>query len=547
MSSQISRSFDPYHRWLGIPRKDQPANHYRLLGIEIFEDDPAVIESAADRQMAHVRSFQTGPRDPLSQQILNELSTARICLLAPEKKTAYDRQLNIELTAKDTTAQPANSVVSTDAVPSQKLSPMTPLVPRQQAGRPSFPESAVSPASTMQPAVAVQSQKPRLKRRAGRAWWKQPGFQAATVVLMLLCTAFLILRLATDTGELVIEVSEPNVEVIVSRNGKIVESIKMDQQRKTITIHCGSYGIELKGTGIDSLEVDARRITVRRGEKVVVRITRQHDSAAGKQSLAADAADVPSISRPVERPKDGEQPQDDTHVAELPERANSAAEPSVGAGPYALQFDGRHYVELAETKEVASWNNSFTAEIWVRWRKNDSTHLLMGTLVRPPSIRDYGGWSLGARSNNKSHVMLPTVHLGGSISNFSLSDAKWHHVAFVHDKNGGATTYVDGRWVAGGRSDYHDKQLANFCLGVPRNADLKANFHGAIRAFRLSSLARYQDAFNVPQEYDFTTDANTIVLLDFSRTQGQRIEDLSGNGRHREFVGAQWISAANAK
>ncbi len=25
--------FDPYYRWLSIPREEQPADHYRLLGI----------------------------------------------------------------------------------------------------------------------------------------------------------------------------------------------------------------------------------------------------------------------------------------------------------------------------------------------------------------------------------------------------------------------------------------------------------------------------------------------------------------------------------
>ena len=40
--------FDPYHRWLAIPPKDQPPNHYRLLGVELFEADPDVIENAAD-------------------------------------------------------------------------------------------------------------------------------------------------------------------------------------------------------------------------------------------------------------------------------------------------------------------------------------------------------------------------------------------------------------------------------------------------------------------------------------------------------------------
>ena len=56
----MTQDFDPYHVWLGIPTDQQPANHYRLLGIETFEDDPDVIASAADKQMAHLRTFQAG-------------------------------------------------------------------------------------------------------------------------------------------------------------------------------------------------------------------------------------------------------------------------------------------------------------------------------------------------------------------------------------------------------------------------------------------------------------------------------------------------------
>ena len=33
----MAAAFDPYHRWLGISRNDQPPNHYRLLGLEMFE------------------------------------------------------------------------------------------------------------------------------------------------------------------------------------------------------------------------------------------------------------------------------------------------------------------------------------------------------------------------------------------------------------------------------------------------------------------------------------------------------------------------------
>ncbi len=86
----MSDSFDPYHRWLGIPSEDQPPNHYRLLGIDLFEDQPEVIEYAASRQMAHLRTFQVGPHAALSQRLINEVAAAKRCLLKAEKKAAYD-------------------------------------------------------------------------------------------------------------------------------------------------------------------------------------------------------------------------------------------------------------------------------------------------------------------------------------------------------------------------------------------------------------------------------------------------------------------------
>ncbi len=89
--------FDPYYVWLGIPPKNQPPDHYRLLGIEAFEPDLRVIESAADRQMAHVKTFQTGKNGADSQRVLNHLSQARQCLLNPQQKAAYDANLRHQM------------------------------------------------------------------------------------------------------------------------------------------------------------------------------------------------------------------------------------------------------------------------------------------------------------------------------------------------------------------------------------------------------------------------------------------------------------------
>ena len=89
--------FDPYHVWLGIPAQEQPAHHYRLLGIALFEGQADVIATAADRQMGHLRTFQSAQHSPLSQRLLNEVATAKICLLNSAKKAAYDEQLRRRL------------------------------------------------------------------------------------------------------------------------------------------------------------------------------------------------------------------------------------------------------------------------------------------------------------------------------------------------------------------------------------------------------------------------------------------------------------------
>lgn len=90
--------FDPYHKWLGILQKDQPPNHYRLLSVELFESDLDVIEGAADRLMGFVRQYQSGEHAEVAAKILNEIATARLCLLKPQSKSAYDAKLREQLT-----------------------------------------------------------------------------------------------------------------------------------------------------------------------------------------------------------------------------------------------------------------------------------------------------------------------------------------------------------------------------------------------------------------------------------------------------------------
>ena len=89
----MNDTFDPYYKWLGIKPKDQPPNHYRLLGVELFESDADVIDNAADQRMRHMRSLQAGANAEASQRILNEVAVARVCLTDPIKRAEYDRWL----------------------------------------------------------------------------------------------------------------------------------------------------------------------------------------------------------------------------------------------------------------------------------------------------------------------------------------------------------------------------------------------------------------------------------------------------------------------
>ncbi|MDA1017679.1 MAG: malectin domain-containing carbohydrate-binding protein [Planctomycetota bacterium] len=113
----MAEEFDPYYIWLGIPPKDQPPNHYRLLGIEQFEHHADVIDAAANRQTSYLQDMASGPHRKSSQSLLNEIAGARRCLLDAKRRAKYDAKL-AEVGANDAAPavdQKADSASVTDA------------------------------------------------------------------------------------------------------------------------------------------------------------------------------------------------------------------------------------------------------------------------------------------------------------------------------------------------------------------------------------------------------------------------------------------------
>lgn len=120
----MNELFDAYQQWLDIPPEEQPADHYRLLGLQRFENDPDAIAAAADDRMATIRTYHLGARADHSQRILNELATAKTCLLDNELRAAYDATLR---TNPDVVPPP----LPTEIVPPSQQPTPPPISPRE--------------------------------------------------------------------------------------------------------------------------------------------------------------------------------------------------------------------------------------------------------------------------------------------------------------------------------------------------------------------------------------------------------------------------------
>lgn len=86
----MSTDFDVYKDWLGIPEGPRPPDHYALLRVVQFEDETDRIRGNYKKLNAHVRKYATGQYSIRSQELLNELAKAMLCLTDLERKREYD-------------------------------------------------------------------------------------------------------------------------------------------------------------------------------------------------------------------------------------------------------------------------------------------------------------------------------------------------------------------------------------------------------------------------------------------------------------------------
>lgn len=89
----MTKTLDVYRDWLKITETARPLNHYQLLRLKQFEDNTAKVREHYRAMNAHVRKFAAGEFAQQSQDLLNELARAMLCLTDKQRKAEYDTTL----------------------------------------------------------------------------------------------------------------------------------------------------------------------------------------------------------------------------------------------------------------------------------------------------------------------------------------------------------------------------------------------------------------------------------------------------------------------
>ena len=182
----MSTEFDPYQQWLGIADSKARPNHYRLLGLRIFEDQPDAISAAAARLGGQVMSHLTGEHLSAAQRMLVEIETARRALLDPQAKAAYDTALRAEYAAPNdlSASSPGSAAASSDSVIMDADSLLPPMSMPAPAATPQSFSAAPPPPPQLAaplPPSAYSSAPPPPPPSYSTGGYPASGYQSPTV------------------------------------------------------------------------------------------------------------------------------------------------------------------------------------------------------------------------------------------------------------------------------------------------------------------------------------------------------------------------------
>jgi hypothetical protein len=216
-----------------------------------------------------------------------------------------------------------------------------------------------------------------------------------------------------------------------------------------------------------------------------------------------------------------------------------AQEPEQTQGEYyGLKFDGRDsYVTLPHIN-FTEWN-AFTIEAWVKdWtgriccegKQGDPENSIW---ISIRAKQHSAGWESDNGTNYSTRLDPNSVE-------------GWDHVAMVFTGTE-QVIYLNGKEVHRQHAPKPGPFVADrkFFLGAQEKWDDAQTKpaglfgQGVMRMFRISSVARYDKEFEPPKSLE--PDADTALLLDFSKPDQTTLADVSKHKRNGTIHDAKWV------
>ena len=241
------------------------------LGCVLYEMLTGELPFRSANVLATLQSIRTDSPEPphaIGASIPEDLSTLVMCML---QKSPADRPSN------------SASVVEALGLPISEWD----FEPTFAAAtvKPSLRSSLNSASSSKRPIRNNAVDGPMRLSKAG--WFRWVGTLAACALLFSgVFYSQQIIRIATNQGELVIETNDPDIKIeVIDDGGKIrIIDLKTDE---SFDIVAGKYELRPQSDE-NSIEIDRQTITMKRGSKEIVKVTRVDASGASDTPMQGD-------------------------------------------------------------------------------------------------------------------------------------------------------------------------------------------------------------------------------------------------------------------
>ncbi|MBX3418614.1 MAG: serine/threonine protein kinase [Pirellulaceae bacterium] len=171
------------------------------------------------------------------------------------------------------------------------------------------------------------------------------GWLLAAAALPFLIWAGIIIVLETQKGQVVIETDVPNLQVELVADGKVRQEIELVPGENSTRVYAGEYEIRI-GDGADRYVLEQNTFVLKRGDKVVAKISVNQDKKRAAIAWSGTRSDVP-IPR--------EEPVGRNELAAKSDATQSPTEPGVDNQNRRNTIPGFPELPVYEGRTIGDW------------------------------------------------------------------------------------------------------------------------------------------------------------------------------------------------